>query len=217
MSREIISRVKVVLFDFDDTLVATIEAKWAEHKHVSRKYYGKELPDELIKKHWGVPLSELVSKLYDTDDVDLALERIEKEQHKFPKLLHDDTMATIEYLKGLGKKVGVVTATQRFSFDYDNGNLNIPDSTFDYVQTEEDTSYHKPDPRVFDPVLDWIKKLKIDPTEVVYIGDSLKDMEAALGAGFEFIGVETGLVTQDKFVESGAKNTIERLGDLTRK
>jgi phosphoglycolate phosphatase len=44
---------RAVVFDHDDTLVATIEAKWAQHKHVARTWYGKALSDEELREHWG--------------------------------------------------------------------------------------------------------------------------------------------------------------------
>lgn len=42
------------------------------------------------------------------------------------------------------------------------------------------------------------------PAEVLYVGDGLHDMRGALGAGFNFLGVETGLVTAKQFQMAGA-------------
>ncbi|WP_414479912.1 HAD family hydrolase, partial [Pseudomonas aeruginosa] len=71
----------------------------------------------------------------------------------------------------------------------------------DYTQTADDTPFHKPDPRVFEPALTWLETQDVRPEEVYYIGDGLHDMKAALGAGFNFLGVETGLVTAEQFAE----------------
>ena len=38
----------------------------------------------------------------------------------------------------------------------------------------------------------WLESEAIRPDEVIYVGDGLHDMKAALGAGFSFLGVETG-------------------------
>ena len=40
----------------------------------------------------------------------------------------------------------------------------------------------------------------------MYIGDGLHDMRAATGAGFNFLGVETGLVTAEEFLAEDAKS-----------
>lgn len=43
MPKQFKDNIKAVFFDHDDTLVGTIEAKWAHHKYVARTWYGKEL------------------------------------------------------------------------------------------------------------------------------------------------------------------------------
>lgn len=50
--------IKAVLFDHDNKLVATKEAKWAHHKFVAQKFYGRELLDDDILPHWGKPLPQ---------------------------------------------------------------------------------------------------------------------------------------------------------------
>jgi phosphoglycolate phosphatase len=207
--------IKVVLFDHDDTLVGTIEAKWAAHKHIAKTHYGKQLTDDDIRKHWGKPLRTLVGLLYDDDDIDRAMQR-ERDTHKdFPKQIFEDTEHVLQKLKDSGKKIGIITATSRWSFEYDLGTMNIDESLIDYSQTEDDTDYHKPDPRVFEPAITWLKSQNIKPEEVVYVGDGLHDMKAALGAGFEFIGVATGLVTQKQFSDSGSRS-VKKLSDLVQ-
>lgn len=206
-------KIKVVLFDHDDTLVGTIEPKWAHHKHVSRTYYDKELTDDVIREHWGKPFSVLVGLLYGTDDIEQAKAYNRACHEDFPKVLHKDTLETLRHLEESGKLLGIMTATTRHSLTYDLQTLGITEKLFSYIQTEEDTAFHKPDPRVFEPTLSWLKSEGISPAEVVYIGDGLHDMKAAMGAGFEFVGVGTGLVTQKDFADIGVK-AVRQLGDL---
>jgi len=215
MTAYIKSSIKLIVFDHDDTLVGTIKAKWAQHKHVARTYYKKHLTDEEIRQHWGKPFSLLVGLLYGTDDIDQAMANNKATHTAFPKILRDDTIEVLKFFHAAGKKLGVITSTSSYSFNYDLDSLGIPRELFEFVQTEEDTKFHKPDPRVFDPVLSWLKKENIQPKEVVYVGDSLHDMQAALGAGFEFIGVTTGLVTQAEFKRNKA-TAINRLSDLIK-
>jgi HAD superfamily hydrolase (TIGR01549 family) len=209
-------QIKIVLFDNDDTLVGTMEAKWAQHKFIANKHYHKSLSDEEIMQHWGKPLSVMAGLLYGTKNDDEAMAHIMESHADFPKKMWDDTLSTLQALKQSGKKIGVVTATRRFSFDTDIEQIGVKHDFFDYIQTEEDTKFHKPDPKVFDPVLIWIDSLGIKPKEVVYVGDGLHDMKAAIGAGFEFIGKTTGLVTQAEFEQSGviSINTLSNLIDL---
>jgi HAD superfamily hydrolase (TIGR01549 family) len=195
--------IKAVFFDHDDTLVGTIKAKFAQHKHIARTWYDKELNDEEITLHWGKPLTSLLKILYETDDADTAFAHILAVHQDFPKLLLADTIPTLQTLHERGLKLGLVTAASRSSLDHDLESLAIPRDLFSFIQTEEDSDYHKPDPRVFTRALVWLQKQQISPKEVTYVGDGLHDAKAALGAGFNFIGVETGLVTQQQFQGAG--------------
>ena len=215
MSEHIGENIKAVLFDHDDTLVGTIGTKWAQHKHVASKYYGKELTDEEIKLHWGKPLRELVCLLYGTDDVEQAMANNTACHEDFPKELFVASIPTLKHLKAAGKLIGIITATSRFSFEHDLTLHEVPQDLLNYTQAADDTPYHKPDPRVFEPALAWLDEQGVQPEEVVYIGDGLHDMKAALGAGFGFLGVETGLVTAEQFTENKAIS-IPSIADLTR-
>lgn len=205
--------IKAVLFDHDDTLVATFEPKSAHHKHIAKTFYQKELTDDEIRAHWGKPLPTLMKILYDTDDAETALAHNIATRDLFPKQLFNGTLDMLTALRSRGLKTGIVTSTIRRSLDYDFETLSISSSLFDYIQTQEETEFHKPDPRVFVPAINWLAAQGISPAETLYIGDTFLDMQAALGAGFQFIGVATGLLTQEQFTLQGAR-AIARLPDL---
>jgi phosphoglycolate phosphatase-like HAD superfamily hydrolase len=213
MNEHIAQGIKAVIFDHDDTLVGTIESKWAQHKQIARVHYGKRLLDEEIRQHWGKPLQELVCLLYGTNDVDEAMRLNTACRQDFPKRLFEATISVLKRIKSADKLVGIVTATSRLSFEHDLDSHHIPAELVDYKQTSEDTTFHKPDSRVFAPAVDWLEARGVKPAEVVYVGDGLHDMKAALGAGFSFLGVETGLVGSGEFSRAGAKS-ISSIKDL---
>jgi phosphoglycolate phosphatase-like HAD superfamily hydrolase len=213
MSEHIEEQIKAVFFDHDDTLVGTIEAKWRQHKHVAKTYYGKELTDAELQQHWGKPLSELACLLYDTDDADTAMANIIATHEAYPKELFAATVPTLTHLHAAGKLIGIVTATSRFSFEHDLELHGVPQEVIDYTQTADDTPFHKPDPRVFEPAKAWLAEQNVQPDEVLYIGDGLHDMKAAVAAGFNFLGVQTGLVTADEFTAAEAMS-IQSIAEL---
>lgn len=215
MSKHISENIKVVLFDHDDTLVGTIGTKWDQHKHVARTYYGKELIDAEIAEHWGKPLEELICLLYGTDDAEQAMANNKAHHKEFPKELFEATIPTLRHLKDAGLLLGIITATSRFSFEHDLDFHQIPRELLDYTQTADDSNFHKPDKRVFEPAILWLSGIGISRSEVLYIGDGLHDMKAATGAGFSFLGVETGLVSADQFKEAEALSipSVEHLTD----
>jgi len=213
MNENIADGIKAVFFDHDDTLVGTIGTKWAQHKHIARTFYGKELTDDEIKAHWGKPLHEMICLLYGTDDAEDAMAKNMATHEAFPKELFTATIPTLHHLKAAGKLIGIITATSRFSFEHDLTLHGVPRELLDYTQTADDTPFHKPDPKVFKPAVAWLTEHHIEPAEVVYVGDGLHDMKAALGVGFVFLGVETGLVTAEQFAEHRVKS-IPSVGHL---
>jgi len=213
MTKEVGNHIRAVVFDFDDTLVATIEAKWSLHKLIAKEIYGKELTDEDIKPHWGKPLRTLIGLLHGEENVDQIMALEGSINRDFPKVIYEDTIAVLKALRQSGKLICLVTAHDRKNLIIDLKSAGIAKSLFDYIQTADDTIYHKPDPRVFKPLKNWLEVKSLKPKQVVYVGDALHDMNAALGAGFEFIGVTTGLVTQAEFTAHNIK-PITKLSDL---
>lgn len=203
---ELGTNIKAVLFDHDDTLVGTILPKWAHHKHVAKMLYGKDLLDEEIRPHWGKPLPELVKILYETENVEEALANNALSREQFPKILFEGSVELLNSLHNRGIKTGIITATSRFSFEHDLNFHKFPRESIDYTQTADDTQYHKPDPRVFEPAIEWLQKRTIELGEVVYIADGLHDLNAARDVGFQFVGVETGLVRSSDFMANGVKS-----------
>ena len=106
--------IKAVIFDLDDTLVKTHVVKWAQHKAVAKDVYGRELTDDTLREHWGKPFNILVALLHDNvDTLENMLAAYAANAHLFPKVLHDETMDTIEMLLKKDIKLGIVTATNR--------------------------------------------------------------------------------------------------------
>lgn len=196
--------IRAVFFDLDDTLVATIKPKWEQHKFIAREHYKKILTDDELRQHWGKPLSLMLQLIYGTEDINGAFENVALHRHKYPKVLFEKVVEDLLSVRSSGKLTGLITAHRREGVDLDFASLGIPGELFDYIQTEDDTQFHKPDKRVFDPAITWLGARGLKPDQAVYIGDGLHDMKAAVGAGLNFIGVETGLVTAEQFAEEGA-------------
>ena len=195
--------IKVVLFDFDDTLVGTHAAIWDLHRHIAKTYYQIDLSDEILKEYWGQPLPILAKQYYKTDLSDEAIARMVSHQLDFPKLRFPDTANVIRELSKLNKILGIVSATTRPILIKDAEIAEIPINLIGYIQTAEESTTHKPDPRVFDQTRKWLDVKEVMPNEVLYIGDGLQDALASTGAGFQFLGVTTGLVSKKDFEEAG--------------
>lgn len=206
-------RYRGVCFDWDDTLVRTIEAKWQHHKEVARKFYDIELSDEDLARHWGVPFDDLIRYLYqDRDTLENMRAANRSLADRYPKSAHQGATTILEALFEAGIQVGIVTSTSRSHVVPELDRLNFPDGLL-FIQAAEHTSYHKPDPRVFEPALTCFFEANIDRSEIVYVGDSMIDYEAAHRASIDFIGVTTGLYTSEHFRARNIR-CVESLDEL---
>lgn len=204
MSEFLTKDIKAVVFDFDDTLVGTHSAIWDLHRHIAKTYYGIELQDEVIRMHWGRPLTDLARHYYQTEEIDEAIAKIVHHQMDFPKAKFEHSNAVTCQLKIGGHIVGMVTATSKPILVKDAVWVGLPLENFDYLQTAEDSLLHKPDPRVFDPMFIWMAERDVAPQNILYVGDGLHDLVAATQAGLKFLGVTTGLVSAAEFADNGA-------------
>ena len=206
MSELIGNHIKALVFDFDDTLVGIHLAIWQLHRYIAEEYYGVRLHDSTIKAHWGRPLQELARNYYQTDNTEAAIEKMMEHQQDFPKQKFEQSEPTIRNLKLGGKILGIVTATSRPILANDTKLVGLPLDNFDYIQTAEDSEHHKPDARVFEPMMTWMLKQEVSADNILYVGDGIQDMHAARTAGLHFIGVTTGLVSSEEFEAYGARH-----------
>ena len=209
-----LKKYKAVVFDFDDTLVSTMGPKWAHHKATAQRFYNHTITDDDLKKHYGLPYDELVKNIYKVPDtIENIKEKIWEIKDEFPKILKKNAVQLVQSLIQDQKLVGIITATSRRSIDFDLIRLGFPVEEISFVQSSDDTDFHKPDPRVFEPALKILSDHHISKEEWVYIGDAERDYRAAENAGIDFIGVTHGLSTIDDF-KSWNVPYVEWLSDL---
>jgi len=182
------SRVKAILFDYDDTLMKTRETVYRVLKEVGKEFYGLDLTNEDIDKHYGKSYATLLSELYQSNDKFEVLHRNYMTLRTQTEIIaYEDSIPTIEQLSYL--YLGIVTATVRDIVMMDLKKQKFPLKYLKIIQTSDDTKVHKPDPKVFEPVLKKLAKKKIKPEEMIYVGDDIRDYKAAIGAGLQFVGI----------------------------
>jgi HAD superfamily hydrolase (TIGR01549 family) len=207
--------IQAVIFDLDDTLVKTHVVKWAQHKAIAKDRFGRELTEARLREHWGKPFETLISALHqDEDTIENLLKLYAATTDDFPKEIQRDSMGTIRALLERGIQLGVVTATTKDFVLKDMKRLDFPLEEFFCIQAADDTEFHKPDPRVFDPILRKLQEMGIEKEGTVYVGDALTDFYAARDAGLDFIAVTTGLNSAEEFKAIGVSKVLSSLGEL---
>ena len=207
-------RPKAVLFDYDDTLVQTRQCKYSALRALGSRHYSLDLTDADIDRHWGIAYTELFRALFGGVEPDLALaiSRYEALDGEFSMSPYPDTVRTLTALADRAL-IGVVTAAGRSIVERQMRQLEFPLARLAILQTAEDTLHHKPDPRVFAPAMEALAQLGVEKSQTAYVGDSLKDFQAARDAGMRFVGVLHGTTSLEEFAAAGAE-TVESLDAL---
>jgi phosphoglycolate phosphatase len=126
--------------------------------------------------------------------------------------LFSDTPSVIKELYTRGIKLGIVSTKFRYRIEAilrRENQLNF----FEVIIGGEDVSYLKPYPS---GLLLAIKKLDLNPSEVIYIGDSITDSQTADRAGISFIAVLSGVTSQDDFFRFQVDRFLNNISDLPR-
>ena len=81
-------------------------------------------------------------------------------------------------------------------FDYDETLLQTLNSK---IPAQKDSEFRKPDPRVFEPLCKKTETIDVAKNEIVYVGDDIRDFEAAKGAGIHFIAISDHTTASEIF------------------
>jgi len=168
------------LFDFDGTLVDSVELILDSLRHATRTVLGRVVPDDVLRARVGRPLAEHMREL-DAERADdlVAVYREHNMRHHADLLRpYPGVAEMLAGLRGRRARVGIVTSKMRPAVDA--GMALVPLGEFDAIVTCEDTDRHKPDPA---PVLRGLELLGAEPETTVYVGDSPYDVRAGRAAG----------------------------------
>lgn len=206
-------KAKAVIFDLDDTLLKTKQVRYGALKHAGEHFYNQLITSTEIDNHWGEPLETFFFNIFDTDDsYNKIFDNYKSILKDYPSEAYEDVFEVLQYLSTI-LKVCILSSSPKKLILADIRNAGIPLELFSYIQGAEDTNIHKPNPRVFDPLLRYLRKYGVGAEECIYVGDSIDDYIAASKAGIRFIGIAERTIKKGKFIDSGA-DVISSLTEL---
>jgi beta-phosphoglucomutase-like phosphatase (HAD superfamily) len=205
--------ISAVLFDMDDTLLKSQDVKIAALQLTGKKFYHLDISTQTLKKHWGEPAEQFYPAIFaHKDSVDNLVKHYLSVTNRFPNSPYPGAVQTVRELAEYCP-VGVLSASARKVVENDLRVSGFSMRDFFLVQSSEDTTVHKPDPAVFDPALHKLAKKGILPKHVLYVGDAVRDFEAATRAGLQFVGIAGHTTSRATFKMHGAK-TISKLPEI---
>jgi HAD superfamily hydrolase (TIGR01549 family) len=175
---------RAVLFDLDGTLLNSIDGIVECFEHVLAEFqpgHSFTRQDMIMKIGEPVPKQMLEFSGGLTQQVDPMVKRYRELMGKrlasFP--LYAGVVETLRFLREKNFLTGLVTSKSRGPTDISLVQHKLH-SLFDVIVTADDTLVHKPCP---EPLLYAAEKIQVDPVDILFIGDSVHDINCAHAAG----------------------------------
>lgn len=194
--------IKLVLFDFDDTLSQTFQQVFNLENIVLREMDLPPYTKQSLRETWGPPRDEAIKIRVPGIDVRDFMNRYyalakSKASQGLLDPVSKQNLATIKELRRQNRQVGILTSRSEEETNHLISEPHTLAKLVDRIYHTGVTKFRKPDGRVFNVVF---KETGIKPQDIVYVGDTPDDALASQRAGINFIAtLENGLRTQDDF------------------
>lgn len=196
--------LKAVIFDFDDTLVHSGQTSYDTHCQTAKALGLPKPAWKTFLKFWGKPWHSMVLALFPDYDPNKFIAKYLQLRKKAKYPLITGALDTIDFLYEHKIKMGILSNKPSDQLWERIHHTALKSKAFSFVFGEQDTTFMKPDSRVFWDVLNKLKKYNIRLDEILYVGDLTVDYFAARGAGIRFVGVLSGFHDKKKFLKEGA-------------
>jgi HAD superfamily hydrolase (TIGR01549 family) len=145
------------------------------------------------------------------DEMNEAINEVEFNAVQYVKRM-TNAYGTLKKIKEMGLKIGIAT---RGSHLYSIQSLEITglDRFVDFLLARDQVKFPKPDPR---HLLSVIKKLKVDPNETIYVGDTVTDYTTALKASVRFYAYKRDERRVKRLIDAGCVSFIQDLYEIIR-
>ena len=124
--------------------------------------------------------------------------------------LYPEALPLLAAVRGAGMKTGIVTTKYRRRITEVLDKYGVPDAV-DVIVGEDSVRDPKPAP---DGLLLASDLLGIPVKDMLYVGDNEVDAKAARSAGMDFVGVLTGITTEDTMCQYPNVGIVESIGSM---
>ena len=209
---------KGLILDFDGVIIDSTEQSIQEHQRFAQ-LKGYPVPDyEQLRQLWGLPWINITMAIWPISIAKSFMEEYIKDYMKSGvknrDFLFPNALSSLAKLKEAGLLISLLTSRDQETLALHLNNAAIPSDIFFFIQAPNGYSLQGPEPKTFRPTLEQFERIDIAKENLVYVADTLYDLQAAQAAQIKFIGVPTGAATEKEFKEAGVQNIIESIADL---
>ncbi len=200
----------VIAFDWDGTLLDSIDRTRATYRVIFQEL-GIAFDDELFRRHYSPDWRRMYDRLHVDRDLWPHIDRrwIEIYESEVSGLV-PGVAESLQLLHRLGKRLALVTAGHRSRVEME---LRANDlvGVFDTAVYGNEVPHQKPDPA---PMLLASRYLRVDPGEILLVGDAPEDMTMAKRAGSVPVAVLTGASSPGSLKRGGARWVVTNVPAL---
>jgi phosphoglycolate phosphatase len=183
---------KIVLFDFDGTIADSVHSIFKIFNILAKKYSFTPIEEKDIDSLRGETVSSLFKRLhvpmYKLPLLAIDTKQLQSKEIPFIKPI-DGIKKALDDLKSAGYTLGILTS---------NGKQNVEDflkrndlEVFEYI-TSDSSLFGK------DTVINkFMKKNTVEKSQLIYIGDEIRDVEACKKISVDIIAVTWGFNSKE--------------------
>ena len=173
---------KALLFDLDGVLIDSVDSWWHALNEAFKHYNYQSISKEsFMQQYWGHDLRDILSKQKINLGIATFLCNIYHRYHHHITI-YEDTIPTLKQLNTIPKAIITNTPSHCTYPILDHFNLT---SHFQIIVCSDDVTKSKPDPAL---IFEACHRLNLVPQDIIMIGDTKSDIQAAEAAGCLIIG-----------------------------
>ena len=211
-------RFKAVLFDLDGTLLNTIDdltdsmnavlrrSGFPEHEAATFKYFVGDGMEDIVRR--ALPEEHRDSRT--VDEGMKAYNREYRNRYTQKTRPYDGIQALLDGLTFQGIKMAILS-NKPHDFTVKMVGQLLGDWTFEPVFGVRPSVPKKPDPSA---ALEAAGLLRVEPKDILYLGDSDVDMLTARSAGMYAVGALWGFRTAEEILAGGAQVLVKSPADI---
>jgi phosphoglycolate phosphatase len=209
-------KYKLLVFDWDGTLIDSIEQIVASLQIASQVVCGETVPEDAARNVIGLGLTEAIEKLHPEMDA-VAIEQISAayKQHylyenPIPAQLFEGVTDMLDELTELGYQLAIATGKSRPGLNRALQEHSVEDYFVTTACAGEKRS--KPHPEM---LLDILLELDVPASQALMIGDSEHDLMMANNARVNSVAVSHGVQKADVLLSHQPLACLDRITDLS--
>lgn len=194
-------RYSCIIWDWNGTLADDLEASL---RSVNDTLSRRNMPTITVEQYYSyidTPIVRFYEHLFDLDEVPMSVlsEEYQRGYRKYFTGLQKGAVELLEEAKNRGIPQVILTSSNRELIERDTVDLGVRDYFTDLLGADDFRAASK-----VQRGIDWIREQPYSPEEMVLIGDSLHDFEAAEAMGTQCILVTMGHQSEKDLMTTGA-------------